>query len=508
MRKSILISSMLITLGISIGVMLVAQFDSESIEAAFAQERKVIGAEAPPVKKSQIIKQLNDTYVDVSKSVLPSVVSISVESTVEVDPRMERFFEFFYDGPRGNEEEFRRRKGAGSGVIISSDGYIVTNNHVVDGAVEDGIEVMLQDNKSYTAEIIGTDPLTDLAVLKIEAENLKPAHFENTENIKIGQLVIAVGSPLGLNQTVTSGIISALGRGKLGLNRRGENGSYAVENFIQTDAAINPGNSGGGLFNLNGSLVGINTAIASETGSYIGYGFAIPIDLVKSVVEDLIDDGNVNRGYIGVMINSVEDEKTADYLKLDEVRGVLIVNVLDGSAGEEAGLQVEDVILALEGKKLYTSNELQSEVAKHRAGDEITLTISRDGEIMKKKVTLRANEDLDKQLSAVAGETQSNNPQSFEELGFKIKPLSNEMKKEIDIENGVVITEIDRYSIAEERGLITGGVIHKVDKKEIESTDQLKEIINSKKPGDVIGIQMIYRDVNTFVALPIPEKEG
>lgn len=510
MRKNILVSSLLITLGITIGVLLVSKFDSDSLEYLQAQENPEIGAETSQVSQSQFIDQLNNAYTNVSEAVLPSVVSISVEASVEIDPRMERFFEYFYDGPRGENEEFRRSKGAGSGVIITSDGYIVTNNHVVDRAIEDGIEVMLSDKKSYKAEVVGVDPLTDLAVLKIDAEGLTPAHFEVSDNIKIGQPVVAVGSPLGLNQTVTSGIISALGRGKLGLNRRGEQASYAVENFIQTDAAINPGNSGGGLFNLNGSLVGINTAIASETGSYIGYGFAIPIDLVKSVVEDLIDNGDVNRGYIGVRINSVEDEQTANYLKLDDVGGVLIVEVIPGSAGEKAGLQSEDVILEVDGKDVLTSGELQSEVAKRRAGDEITLTVSRDGTIIKKKIILKANEDLDQELAATAGDDSplSDKPLSFDELGFKVKPLDDQMKQELDIDDGVVITEIEKYSVAAERGLLVGGIIHKADKKQIKTTGELREIIESKKEGDVIGIQMIYRSVNTFVALTVPQKEG
>jgi serine protease Do len=510
MRKNILISSFLITIGITIGVLLVSNFNSDSLESAFAQENTEIGAANSPVKQNEFIRQLNAAYVDVSDAVLPSVVSISVESSFEMDPRMQQFFEYFYDKSPREDQEFRRSKGAGSGVIISEDGYIVTNNHVVEGALEDGIDVMLSDKKSYKAEVIGVDPLTDLAVLKIDAEGLTPAHFENSDKIKIGQPVVAVGSPLGLNQTVTSGIISAMGRGKLGLNRRGEQASYAVENFIQTDAAINPGNSGGGLFNLNGSLVGINTAIASETGSYIGYGFAIPIDLVKSVVEDLIDNGNVNRGYIGVRINSVEDEQTANYLKLDKVGGVLIVEVIPGSAGEKAGLQAEDVILEVDGKFVSTSGELQSEVAKHRAGDQITLSISRDGDLISKKITLKANEDLDQELAATADKSSpfTDKPLDFDELGFKVKPIDDITKKELEVENGVIITEVEKYSVAEERGLLVGGVIHKADKQQIKTTGELREIIESKNEGDVLGIQMIYRSVNTFVALTIPQKEG
>jgi len=225
---------------------------------------------------------------------------------LEIFQRFPSFFGFG-DEDQGQGKEKRKAQGFGSGVIISSNGYIVTNNHVVENAVKDGIKVTLNDKTEHDAKLIGTDPATDLAVIKIDANGLTPAYLGNIDNVKIGDFVIAVGNPLGLTSTVTSGIISAIGRGPLGI----KNNEYSIENYIQTDAAINPGNSGGGLFDLSGSLVGINTAIATQTGGFMGYGFAIPIDIVKRVAQDLIDNGKVNRPWLGVLISNV-DEITAN----------------------------------------------------------------------------------------------------------------------------------------------------------------------------------------------------
>ncbi|MFC2130307.1 PDZ domain-containing protein, partial [Bacteroidota bacterium] len=335
------------------------------------------------------------------------------------------------------------------------------------------------------------------------------AHFADIEKVRIGEIVLAVGNPLGLNSTVTSGIVSAIGRGGLGLPRK-ETGGYAVENFIQTDAAINPGNSGGGLFNIEGSLVGINSAIATRTGSYIGYGFAIPVDLVKSVINDLIDDGDIDRGYIGVEIRTI-DETVAKAVGLSEVEGVMVHRVIEGGAADKAGIQAEDVILELDGKKVSTSNELQSMIVLHRAGDEVKLTIWRNKKRINKIVTLQAR-DEDKTEIAKEDEEKPDDEKEkemeeikFDDIGFTVSPLTKDAKKNLDVKTGALITGVERYSEAAQRGLAPNGIITKADGKKVKSPSDLKKIIEAKSPGDGILMHVKYKDSNRIVAIAIPE---
>lgn len=468
-----------------------------------------IGADKSPTIANEAIKQLNDTYINVSEALVPTVVSIRIviEGDEAMDPFEKEFREFFrhFGIPDSDSEDNTpRREGGGSGVIITENGYIITNNHVVEKASE--ITVTTYDRKEYEAEIIGTDPLTDLALIKIDAEDLQPAHLGDMEDIKLGEIVFAVGNPLGLNSTITSGIISAIGRGGMGLLNR-ESG-YAVENFIQTDAAINPGNSGGGLFNITGSLVGINTAIATRTGTYIGYGFAIPIDIVKAVTHDLIDDGKINRGYIGVMITTV-DELVARSVGLDKVEGVLINDLVEDSPAEKAGLQPGDIILKIDGEKVKTSQDLQSKIVLKRAGDDVELEIWRDEKKIYKTVTLQPRDD-DGQMAEDTeqkddSEEQEEESANFEDLGFTVESLDSKMKEQFNVDHGVLITDVKRYSIAFERSLFPNGVIVKADRKEIESVSDLRDVIENKSPGEAILLQVKYRDANRIVALEIPE---
>ncbi len=470
----------------------------------FAQTPK-IGADKPPVVISDAARVINDAMVSVSDAIKPTVVAITVDVKTSRNqrfgnmPEFHDFFRFF-----GFPEEEQRSRGAGSGVFISSDGYIVTNHHVIDNAIEDGIKVITVDRKEHKAKLIGSDPLTDLAVIKIEGDGYPVAHFANIDDVKIGQFVIAVGNPLGLNFTVTSGIISSLGRGQLGLPRRTP---YSVEHFIQTDAAINPGNSGGGLFNLEGSLVGINTAIASQTGTFIGYGFAIPIDLVRSVIEDLIEDGKINRGYIGVQITSL-DETVAKSVGLDKVEGALVNDVIAKSPAEKAGIEPGDVILELDGRSVSTSGELTAIIAQRRAGDKVNLTIWRNKKKITKTVTLESR-DGDEVASATKGDSDEkedkakNEPVTFEKLGFTVTPLNAETRKEYDVTSGVFISNVARFTHAAERGLMPNGVITRVDRKELKTTDQLKKIIDDKQPGETILLQVKYKERNAIVALEI-----
>jgi len=349
-----------------------------------------------------------------------------------------------------------------------------------------------------------------LALIKIDAKGLKPVHLASIDNVKVGELVIAVGNPLGLNSTVTTGIVSAIGRGQL--NLLSSRDRYSVENFIQTDAAINPGNSGGGLFNLQGSLIGINTAIASRTGTYIGYGFAIPVDLVKAVVSDLIENGTINRGVIGIEIRSI-DEVEAKAVGLDAVEGIFVQKVLPDSPAEKAGVESGDVIIELDGKKVRTSNELQSMLVFHHAGDEVKLTIWRDNNRINKTLKLKSIDNITAKNEEVAskGDEERENFKAdkkveFEKLGFSVEPLNNEQKEKYDVKNGVVISNVKRYSVAYDRGLVAQGIITKADRKSVNSPKDLEKIIDSKKPGEAIMLQVNYKDNLRMVALEIPKK--
>ena len=501
MKKIVFSSVLLVGIGIFMGVLLVSNLNSNILSSLFADTKVKIGADNAPVQINEAVKTLNEAMVSAANAILPTVVYISVETESKSSNRnMEEndFFRFF--SPHGDMPS----RGSGSGVIITQDGYIVTNNHVVENAKDDGIKVTTLDKKEYSAKLIGTDPFTDLAIIKIEATGLQVAHLGDINTVRVGEMVFAVGNPLGLNSTVTSGIVSAVGRGALPGNRRG---GYNVEHYIQTDAAINPGNSGGGLYDLRGSLIGINTAIATETGSYIGYGFAIPVDLMRAVVDDLIDDGEINRGYIGVVIKPI-DELMAKGLGLSKVEGVLIDDIQKGKAGDKAGLEPKDVILEVNGKSVNSPSELQSTIVFYRAGDKVKLTIFRDGKKIYKDVVLQPSDDKD---VAVKGNDKnekeepkdSKEPVKFDKLGFTAEPLTSKIKDEYGIESGVLVSGIKRFSPASDRGLFNGGVITKVDKEEVKSPGQLKKIIESKKKGDVVLLHVKYQDRSQIVALEI-----
>lgn len=515
-NKPILTAVGLIGIGITMGVMLVTSLSGPgAITAAFAGES--IGAGQKPLRSDAAVSALNKAFVDVSKAVSPSVVYIAVsiknsprgsegQSTPETE-EMERFFRFF-GVPQ--DQAPQRKEGSGSGVFITAGGYIITNNHVVEGASDGDIVVTTNDRREHKARLIGTDPLTDLAVIKIDGDGYSPAYFANSDEVEVGEWVIAVGNPLGLRSTITAGIISAKGRGQLGLNN---SSSYAVENFLQTDAAINPGNSGGGLFDLEGQLVGINTAIATRTGYYQGYGFAIPANLVRSVAMDLLDDGKVNRGYIGVQISTV-DEAQAKALGLSEVSGVMVNDVVKGGAGEAAGIEPGDVILELDGDPVRTSNELQSRVAQRRAGQQVKLTLWRNGKRVVKTATLRSNEQDDSVAEARnprGGEPEKAEPKELpmKDLGITLAPLDEKQRKDADIKGGIVITSVDPASdVARTRKLFKGDIIISIDRKPVGSLREAEQILSAKRAGEAALLQVKSKGGTRMVGIEIPSKNG
>ena len=329
-------------------------------------------------------KSVPESFSVAAEKSMPSVVHISAMQTERKTSEGEQreidiFRDFFGESPLLGEG--RPRGGTGSGVILQNNGYIVTNNHVIDGA--DEIEVTLYDNRKFKAKLIGVDKSTDLAVIKIEDNDLPAINIGNSDKAKVGEWVLAVGNPFNLTSTVTAGIISAKGRN---INIIEE--AYKIESFIQTDAAVNPGNSGGALVDINGNLLGINTAIASQTGSFAGYSFAIPVDMMQKVVDDLIQHGEVQRGLIGISIQDLDNE-IADDLGINITEGVHIIEVMDDGAAKEAGLRSDDVITGVDDKGIKNTPQLQELVGRGRPGDQVTLNINRNGSQKDIVVTLK-----------------------------------------------------------------------------------------------------------------------
>ncbi|MEN3026742.1 MAG: Do family serine endopeptidase [Chlorobiota bacterium] len=502
-RRMLLAAVGLIAVGMVMGIVLVSHLGSGSaIGTLLAQTRlnsSTLGAKQPPIQLSEAVRQLNQVFVDVANAVTPSVVGIRV---LRERGQQRDIFEFFGPFRRFFEEQPDMspppQRSQGSGVIVTEDGYIVTNNHVVENAKEEDIRVVTHDGKEFRAKIVGRDPLTDLALLKVEARGLKPAHFGKIEDVRVGEWVIAVGNPFGLRSTVTAGIISAVGRGGLGV-LGGD--PYAVENFIQTDAAINPGNSGGGLFTLQGSLIGINTAIATTTGFYQGYGFAVPIDIVRAVIEDLMEDGKIDRGYIGVQIQPVDDV-TAKAIGLDKPQGAIVSSVVKGGAAERAGIREGDVILEFDGIPVKSPNHLQGLVATRRAGQTVRLTIWRDGKKIEKTVTLRRRDESGTTARTSDTEEADSSEETAErlvdldKLGLSVGPLSERQRNQLEVEDGVEVVQVTPYSHAWERGLRRGDVITHVGNTPVRSVTEFRRLLSQRKPREAVLLRVVSAGPN------------
>ncbi|HEY3249559.1 MAG TPA: Do family serine endopeptidase [Ignavibacteria bacterium] len=488
-RKSIIAAGLVILLSIIFGAVLIANFSGVKVVHSDSQ---VEFNTTPPITANTDLKSMNDAFVEISKAVTPAVVYIVVKTEPKKnDNKEEQPFKFFF-GPDFQMPDEQPEMGSGSGVIISKDGYIVTNNHVVRGAGEHGIRVTLTDKREYDARVIGLDENTDLAVIKIDGNDLPEISMGNSDNVQVGQWVLAIGNPLGLNNTVTAGIVSAMGR-NIGIN----GGGYAIENFIQTDAAINPGNSGGALVDINGQLVGINSAIKTNTGFYQGYGFAIPVNIVKSVTTELIKSGKVTRGYIGVQIQTV-DETMAKAIGLDKAKGVLVQSVQKGGGGDEAGLQSGDVIFTVDGKEVNASNELQVYINSKRPGDVVKVIIFRDGKTMDKEVTLKPRMDDNNQttLNEKKGDigNKGTSSETVKALGIAVSDVSSQVKDKYNITGGAVVTSVDKFSDAFMRGIQEGFVIIEANKKKVNSPGDLSDAISSKSSGDSVLLKVLDKN--------------
>jgi serine protease Do len=489
-KKSIIAAGFVVLIALIFGAVLIANFSGVKLVYSDSQ---IEFNTTPPLKVSPEVKRFNDAFVDICKAVTPTVVSITVKTDRKNEKKNDDQYKFFF-GPDFQMPDQGPEIGSGSGVIVSKDGYIITNNHVVKEAGENGILVTLLDKREFKAKVIGTDANTDLAVIKIEANDLPTMSFGNSDQVQVGQWVLAIGNPLGLNYTVTAGIVSAMGR-NIGIN----GGGYGIEVFIQTDAAINPGNSGGALVDINGQLVGINSAIKSNNGFYQGYGFAIPVNLVKSVISELIKNGKVSRGYIGVQIQQI-DETMAKALGLDKSKGVLIQSVQKGGAGEDAGLKDGDVILSVEGKEVNAPNELQVIIGSHHPGETVKLVVFRDGKTIDKEVTLKPKSDdaqttgMNNKKEEETGKGETTTGREVSSIGVSVAVIPSDLKDKLKVSNGVVVTNIDNYSDAFLRGIRKGMVIVEANKKQINGVDDLVDAVKGKSKGDSVLLKVIAQD--------------
>lgn len=458
------------------------------LQAADATKDKVqLGAANPPELSAATDKTLGDfrfAIAEMAEKVLPAVVSIRTE-TVMKGADMQDPFEFFFGpgmNPWGGAQPNQQRpqpkqEGLGSGVIVSKQGYILTNNHVVDNA--DNITVTFSDKREFKAKVIGTDPQSDIAVIQLEKapNDLPVAYLGKSESLRVGEWVVAIGNPFGLSSTVTSGIVSAKG-----VHNRGITG---YENFIQTDAAINPGNSGGGLFNLSGELVGINTAILSRTGGFQGIGFAIPIDLARGILQDLVQFGKVTRGYLGVSIQDV-DPKIAKAMKLDRVQGALIAEVVSGSPAEKSGIMAGDLVTSINGVAVKDANALRNAVAMVKPGESTELGILRNGKELKVKAQVGSKEATGEVASTKGGGGKS------AELGLEVGPNQGDP--------GVVVLSVSQGGLAAEAGLQANDVILQVNQKPVKTVAGFQDVMRNEAKSKTL-LFLIQRGVGRMFAV-------
>lgn len=403
---------------------------------------------------------------------------VHVKTTYGQSNKQPSVYDFFFGDPFNNPYGQRLpQMASGSGVIISSDGYIVTNNHVVDNA--HNIEIVLNDNRTYSAKLIGRDPATDIALVKIDEKDLPTISYGNSDELKVGEWVLAVGNPFNLTSTVTAGIVSAKERN---INLLHQKQQYAIESFIQTDAAVNPGNSGGALVNTNGELVGINTAIASQTGSYSGYSFAVPVTIVKKVVTDLMEFGTVQRALLGINIQDV-DAELAEELKLDKPEGVYVANVNKGSSAEDAGIEVKDIIVQINDTKIKKVSELQEQISRFSPGDKIIIWVKRDNKL--KKILVELKNSL--------GTTEVVNKNIIDVLGASFTEVSDEKKEKLKIESGVEVSDLQAGKLMR-AGVKPGFIITHINRKEVDSPKEIQDILENTHGG--VYIQGVYPDGN------------
>ncbi len=442
-------------------------------------------------------------FADVAKSVTPAVVNITASAHVERSSRrgdsreewrdrMEEFFgtPFGPNGPRGRRGPGEPRgEGMGSGIIVSSDGYILTNNHVVAGAQE--LTVTLPDKREFKAKLIGTDPKTDLAVIKIDGQQLPSVVWGDSTSLQVGEYVLAVGNPFGLNSTVTLGIVSALGRGKIGITQ--------YEDFIQTDAAINPGNSGGALVNTAGQLVGINTAIFSQSGGNEGVGFAVPTSMAKPIYESLVKTGKVVRGYLGIGIQDLTKDLARSF-GLKEPKGALVSEIKDDSPADQAGLKTGDVIVRYQNTTIEDATGLQRQVTKTAVGETATIRVLRDGH--EKDLTVTIGEQPETVKTARADSEGGDHALA----GLAVQELDRTTARELGVKaglKGVVIAEVSPDSPASQAGLTRGDIIREINKQPVSSVKDFERVAATLKKDEPALVLINRRGASLFVSVKV-----
>ncbi|MDW7690973.1 Do family serine endopeptidase [Flammeovirgaceae bacterium SG7u.111] len=447
---------------------------------AFEEDKTVMIERSPDTVAKTVkydrpssVNEMTLDFTGTAERVTPAVVHIRSEITRTTSSRggqeIPPIFRYFFDDQVPQQrQQMRPSEATGSGVIISKDGYILTNNHVIESASK--IEVMLHDKRTMPATVIGIDPTTDLAVIKIDDSNLPTVPMGNSDNVRVGEWVLAVGNPFRLESTVTAGIVSAKGR-----NINILKDSMAIESFIQTDAAVNPGNSGGALVNLNGELIGINTAIASPTGSYSGYAFAVPSNMASKVVEDLITYGNVQRGLLGVRIMDVNSQIVEDQ-NLKTNSGVFVASVGEGSGADEAGLEAGDVIIAINGKDIKSSPELQETIGTKRPGDEVSVKVLRGSKEFDYKVKLQSLNGNQEIVKAPISHT-------LRELGADFKELSKDEKEKYGVDHGVQITRLLPGKLRAQTNIQEGFIVTRINKTEIKTVEDLVSALEKENGG-------------------------
>ena len=507
-HKKVLPVTGLIVSGIIIGILFASNLQWTPFASAgkAAPETFLLPENSAPNDAVLQLQNTSKAFTAVSKEVLPSVVSIStskiVKRTAQDNPFSPLFREWFGKDFDEAQPQNQKLEGLGSGVIINAEGYILTNHHVIENA--DDIKVGLYDNRQFEGKLIASDPLTEVAVIKIEGDNLPVARLGDSDTMEIGEWVLAVGNPLGLNSTVTAGIISALNR-KINIIRdeSGHAGGYALEDFIQTDAAINPGNSGGALVNLSGEVIGINTAIATRTGGYQGYGFAVPINLAKRIMKDLINQGYVSRAWLGISMLPVT-ENVAERYKLDKIEGAVVQSILEDSPAEKAGLKQLDIIQKVDGREIQDPGDVQRVIAMKNPDDTVDIVVLRDGKSKKIEVKL-GKRDTGKEGEKVSANTSDDTP----DLGLTVQNLTDEIRNQYEAYRniqGVLISRVEQYSPAEDAGIVRGDVVVKIEEDAVKSVSDYRKVLKQYKKGQVVIFHIARQDDEFAAFVKIPEK--
>lgn len=481
----------LLVTGMVLGGLFISNWDASIVEP---EEFRSFTPEVAADQRS--LQDFSETFATIAERVTPSVVLIK-SKRVATQAQAQRFwspFEEFFGGPPRNARP-RPFVGQGSGVIVSEDGYILTNNHVVEDAEK--LTVQLIDEREVDAEIVGLDPRTDLAVIKIDIDDLTVLAFGDSDKLRVGEWVMAVGNPLGRNHTVTAGIVSAKGRRQV-LPRN----EATYENFIQTDAAINPGNSGGALVDLEGNLMGINTAIATRTGGYQGIGFAVPSNMARDIMTRLVEDGRISRGYLGVGIVDLDEDLAASY-GMESKSGVLISEIREDGPAIDSDLQREDVVVALNGTDVENTDDLRKRIASIAPGTEVELGVMRDGEPMTIAIELGELPDGDPNRTAAREETPKS-PAS--NIGIDVIDVTRQWNRIYEANSGVVIAQVRPGSVAEDKGLQRGDLIREVNGDPVSNVQEFAAIVREFDTGQAIRFRVQRNNAQFLVGLRIPEE--